>query len=65
MVSARFERIEQDYRKNTRFIQYMSIRALQPPSWTKEWHCGVRVSKSGRLVGFISAIPATLRVYNQ
>jgi len=39
--------------------------ALQPPGWCKEWHCGVRVSKSGRLVGFISAIPATLRVYNQ
>lgn len=39
--------------------------ALQPPGWYKEWHCGVRVSKSGRLVGFISAIPATLRVYNQ
>ncbi|EFN78470.1 glycylpeptide N-tetradecanoyltransferase 2 [Harpegnathos saltator] len=38
--------------------------ALQPPGWCKEWHCGVRVSKSGRLVGFISAIPATLRVYN-
>jgi glycylpeptide N-tetradecanoyltransferase len=39
--------------------------ALQPPGWCMEWHCGVRVSKSGRLVGFISAIPATLRVYNQ
>ncbi|XP_063984603.1 glycylpeptide N-tetradecanoyltransferase 1 isoform X1 [Diachasmimorpha longicaudata] len=38
--------------------------ALQPPGWCKEWHCGVRVIKSGRLVGFISAIPATLRVYD-
>ncbi|KOX79589.1 Glycylpeptide N-tetradecanoyltransferase 1, partial [Melipona quadrifasciata] len=38
--------------------------ALQSPGWCKEWHCGVRVTKSGRLVGFISAIPATLRVYN-
>ncbi|KAG7209847.1 hypothetical protein KM043_011452 [Ampulex compressa] len=38
--------------------------ALQPPGWCKEWHCGVRVTKSGRLVGFISAIPATVRVYN-
>ncbi|KAL1123129.1 hypothetical protein AAG570_002217, partial [Ranatra chinensis] len=37
--------------------------ALQPPGWKKEWHCGVRVSKSGRLVGFISAIPAMLSVY--
>ncbi|XP_046747796.1 glycylpeptide N-tetradecanoyltransferase 1 [Diprion similis] len=47
-----------DYPPN--FIKW----ALQPPGWRKEWHCGVRVSKSGRLVGFISAIPATLRVYN-
>ncbi|XP_017773407.1 PREDICTED: glycylpeptide N-tetradecanoyltransferase [Nicrophorus vespilloides] len=39
--------------------------ALQPPGWKKEWHCGVRVVKSGRLVGFISAIPATLNVYNK
>ncbi|XP_044729600.1 glycylpeptide N-tetradecanoyltransferase [Chrysoperla carnea] len=38
--------------------------ALQPPGWLKDWHCGVRVEKSKRLVGFISAIPATLRVYD-
>ncbi|XP_069702884.1 glycylpeptide N-tetradecanoyltransferase 1 [Periplaneta americana] len=38
--------------------------ALQPPGWRRDWHCGVRVIKSGRLVGFISAIPATLRIYN-
>lgn len=37
---------------------------LQPPGWCKEWHCGVRVTKSGKLVGFISAVPASLRVYN-
>ncbi|KPJ16728.1 Glycylpeptide N-tetradecanoyltransferase [Papilio machaon] len=37
--------------------------ALQPPGWRMEWHCGVRVIKSGRLVGFISAIPAELRIY--
>ncbi|XP_074096678.1 N-myristoyl transferase isoform X1 [Cotesia typhae] len=47
-----------DYPQN--FLKW----ALQPPGWCKEWHCGVRVSKSGRLVGFISAIPATLRVYD-
>lgn len=41
------------------------FRALQSPGWCKEWHCGVRVTKTRRLVGFISAIPATLRVYNQ
>ncbi|XP_014281224.1 glycylpeptide N-tetradecanoyltransferase 2 [Halyomorpha halys] len=39
--------------------------ALQPPGWKKDWHCGVRVSKSGRLVGFISAIPAKLSIYGQ
>ncbi|RZB54391.1 glycylpeptide N-tetradecanoyltransferase 2, partial [Asbolus verrucosus] len=39
--------------------------ALQPPGWRKDWHCGVRVVKSGRLVGFISAIPATLKIYDK
>ncbi|XP_060533019.1 glycylpeptide N-tetradecanoyltransferase [Cylas formicarius] len=39
--------------------------ALQPPGWKKDWHCGVRVVKSGRLVGFISAIPATLNIYTK
>lgn len=43
----------------TEFLKW----ALQPPGWRKEWHCGVRVVKSGRLVGFISAIPAQLRIY--
>jgi len=36
--------------------------ALQPPGWFKEWHCGVRVSKSNKLVGFISAVPAHIRI---
>ncbi|XP_044763920.1 glycylpeptide N-tetradecanoyltransferase [Coccinella septempunctata] len=40
------------------FLQW----ALQPPGWKKEWLCGVRVVKSGRLVGFISAVPATLHI---
>ncbi|XP_046979481.1 glycylpeptide N-tetradecanoyltransferase 2-like [Schistocerca americana] len=39
--------------------------ALQPPNWKRDWHCGVRVMKNNRLVGFISAIPAKLRVYDQ
>nr|CAG4636135.1 EOG090X055U [Eubosmina coregoni]SVE69769.1 EOG090X055U [Eubosmina coregoni] len=38
--------------------------ALKPPGWHKEWHCGVRAEKSGKLLGFISAIPATIRIYN-
>jgi len=47
------------------WYQYLVDRALQPPGWRRDWHCGVRVSKSSRLVGFISAIPATLRIYKQ
>ncbi|XP_055541352.1 glycylpeptide N-tetradecanoyltransferase [Wyeomyia smithii] len=48
-----------DYQPN--FLQW----ALQPPGWRAEWHCGVRVVKSGRLVGFISAIPGTLNVHKK
>ncbi|KAG7310700.1 Glycylpeptide N-tetradecanoyltransferase 2 [Plutella xylostella] len=44
----------------TEFLKW----ALQPPGWRMEWHCGVRVAKSGRLVGFISAVPAELRIYD-
>ncbi|KAG5681210.1 hypothetical protein PVAND_010666 [Polypedilum vanderplanki] len=39
--------------------------ALQPPKWRKEWHAGVRVAKSGRLIAFISAIPASILVYGK
>lgn len=28
-------------------------------------HAGVRVTKSGRLIAFISAIPATIRIYDK
>ena len=37
-------------------------RALKAPGWRKEWHVGVRASKSMKLVAFISAIPIALRV---
>lgn len=33
-----------------------------PPGFVKDWHIGVRVSASKRLVAFISAIPITLRI---
>ncbi|MCJ1483199.1 glycylpeptide N-tetradecanoyltransferase [Schaereria dolodes] len=36
--------------------------ALKAPGWRKEWHVGVRASKSMKLVAFISAIPIALRV---
>lgn len=36
--------------------------ALQPPGWRQEWHCGVRVQKSKKLVGFIGATPAEIKI---
>eukprot|EP00887_Chlorella_sp_A99_P007814 scaffold20.g7814.t1 len=36
--------------------------ALRPPSFRAEWHIGVRVSSTGKLVAFISGIPACVRV---
>ena len=30
----------------------------------KQWHSGVRVSSNKKLVGFISAVPATINIYN-
>ncbi|CDK29822.1 unnamed protein product [Kuraishia capsulata CBS 1993] len=36
--------------------------ALKPPGWRRDWHVGVRVKASGKLVAFISAVPATLSV---
>lgn len=38
-------------------------RALRPPGWLPQWHCGVRVISSKKLVGFISAIPAAIHIY--
>ncbi|XP_035205823.1 glycylpeptide N-tetradecanoyltransferase 2-like [Stegodyphus dumicola] len=39
--------------------------ALQPPHWQKQWLCGVRVVKSKKLIGFISAVPALIRIYGK
>lgn len=39
--------------------------ALQPPGWRQDWHAGVRVVKSGLLVGFISAIPGHVKIYEK
>uniref|UniRef100_A0AAY4CM71 Glycylpeptide N-tetradecanoyltransferase n=1 Tax=Denticeps clupeoides TaxID=299321 RepID=A0AAY4CM71_9TELE len=38
--------------------------ALRPPGWLPQWHCGVRVDSNQKLVGFISAIPANIRIYD-
>lgn len=45
------------------YSPYFLRWALKPPGWKAEWHVGVRVEKSGKLVGFISAIPAHIRIY--
>lgn len=37
-------------------------RALMPPGYHKEWHIGVRVVATKKLVAFISGVPMTLRV---
>ncbi|XP_072269522.1 glycylpeptide N-tetradecanoyltransferase 2 [Pyxicephalus adspersus] len=42
------------------FLQW----ALRPPGWLSQWHCGVRVSSNKKLVGFISAVPANIRIYD-
>lgn len=36
-----------------------------PSGWQPQWHCGVRAANSGRLVAFIAAVPATIRVYDK
>uniref|UniRef100_A0A2P2I4Z4 Glycylpeptide N-tetradecanoyltransferase n=2 Tax=Hirondellea gigas TaxID=1518452 RepID=A0A2P2I4Z4_9CRUS len=38
--------------------------ALQPPGWRKIWHVGVKVTKTQKLMGFISAVPANIRIYD-
>eukprot|EP00301_Raphidiophrys_heterophryoidea_P022067 c6313_g1_i1.p1 GENE.c6313_g1_i1~~c6313_g1_i1.p1 ORF type:complete len:404 (+),score=90.29 c6313_g1_i1:39-1214(+) len=39
--------------------------ALNPPHQFPEWLVGVRADKTNKLLGFISAIPATLAVYGK
>ena len=41
------------------------FRALQPPGWQQEWHCGVRATKSKKLLGFISAVPSHMHIYDK
>lgn len=36
--------------------------ALKAPGWVPEWNVGVRVTETGKLVAFISAIPAVMQV---
>ncbi|CAJ1340687.1 unnamed protein product [Effrenium voratum] len=39
--------------------------ALQPPEYLRNWHLGVRVKGGGKLVGFITGIPAQIQVYER
>lgn len=36
--------------------------SLKSPGWRKDWHIGVRATKSRKLVAFISGVPVSLRV---
>ncbi|GAA6063044.1 hypothetical protein JCM10212_001107 [Sporobolomyces blumeae] len=36
--------------------------ALKPPGYVPDWHVGIRVAATGKLVGFISGIPMDLRI---
>eukprot|EP00978_Attheya_sp_CCMP212_P048968 scaffold598894_cov47-Attheya_sp.AAC.1 len=38
--------------------------ALTPPGYQKQFHLGVRSSKSGRLMALITGVPATVRAYH-
>uniref|UniRef100_A0A914GUG8 Glycylpeptide N-tetradecanoyltransferase n=1 Tax=Globodera rostochiensis TaxID=31243 RepID=A0A914GUG8_GLORO len=48
-----------DYGKN--FLKW----ALMPHGWRHQWHCGVRAGTSAKLLAFIAAVPATIRIYDQ
>jgi glycylpeptide N-tetradecanoyltransferase len=39
--------------------------ALKPPGYRKDWHLGIRRVRDQQLVGFITAIPATVRIYEK
>ncbi|KAL1499435.1 hypothetical protein AB1Y20_011640 [Prymnesium parvum] len=39
--------------------------ALQPPGFRREWHVGVRVAQTGKLVAFISCTPAELTCHGK
>jgi len=39
--------------------------ALMPPGYKQLWHVGVRTTEKAKLVGFITAIPATVATYGE
>ena len=36
--------------------------ALKAPGWVSDWHLGVRVTETGKLVAFIGAVPSQMQV---
>ncbi|CAI6336847.1 unnamed protein product [Periconia digitata] len=46
------------FRYSPSFLEW----ALKAPGWKKDWHVGIRATKSRKLVAFISGIPLHLRV---
>jgi len=44
------------------FTLSVNTRALMPPGYHKEWHIGVRLVATKKLVAFISGVPMTLKV---
>ncbi|XP_043109172.1 glycylpeptide N-tetradecanoyltransferase 1b isoform X2 [Puntigrus tetrazona] len=55
---------EDDNTLRLHYTPQFLLWALCPPGWQLDWHCGVRVKSSQKLVGFISAIPATIKVFD-
>lgn len=39
--------------------------ALKPPDFLRDWHLGVRVKSNKKLVGFITAIPASIQAQSE
>ncbi|CAE7488565.1 NMT2, partial [Symbiodinium microadriaticum] len=39
--------------------------ALMPPGFLVDWHLGVRTTNNGKLVGFITAIPADISIHSR
>ncbi|KAF7792266.1 hypothetical protein EIP86_003302 [Pleurotus ostreatoroseus] len=46
------------FRYSAEFLRW----ALKPPGYYKEWHVGVRVVATKKLVAFVSGVPLTVRV---
>jgi glycylpeptide N-tetradecanoyltransferase len=38
------------------------VWALTPPGYSKDWHVGIRHSKTNALMAFITGVPASVKV---